>query len=385
MASPVQVLSRKDLLNIGMTTIDDVVNTLTVNTGAQIYANNLEQGRNAGSTNVNLRGLGEASTLVLLNGTRNTWTPAVNLQGDQYVNLSTLVPMVAVGRMEVLKDGASAIYGSDAVAGVVNFITRDTFEGFEFNVEALDYTEGSSKQYDFSAIIGGAHEHGNLMAAFSYMQVGATDNAERWDDYKPTQNSITGFGYPSNIFNGPVRYVDPSCESGTQDLPPGLVFEAFLCRLRFGYYGSVISEEQRIQGYASGNYEISKNFDVFGEMVFANNEVIIGSVPTQPVIDPVYVPENHPDLIDIFAAGIDDPYAGVSRINEDGFREVQWFGRVLGAGTPQNYDLKPYNSWRAKGGLRGELSETWDYTMSYAYSIDETSANRRCRRTSDWW
>jgi outer membrane receptor for ferrienterochelin and colicin len=192
MASPVQVLTAEDLRNIGMNTIDELVNTLTVNTGAQIYANNLEQGRNAGSTNVNLRGLGEASTLVLLNSTRTTWTPAVNLQGDQYVNLSTLIPMVAIGRVEVLKDGASALYGSDAVAGVVNFITRDTFEGMEINFEAGDYTQGSSTQYDFSTIFGAAHEHGNFMMAFSYMQIGATDNAERWDDYKETQNSITG-------------------------------------------------------------------------------------------------------------------------------------------------------------------------------------------------
>ncbi len=376
LASPVEVLTNEDLRNIGATSLDEIVNTLTINTGAQIYANNLEQGRNAGSTNVNLRGLGEASTLVLLNGTRNTWTPAVNLQGDQYVNLSTLVPMVAVGRMEVLKDGASAIYGSDAVAGVVNFITRDTFEGLEFNFETEDYSNGSSTQYDFSAIFGAAHEHGNFMAAFSYMEISPTTNAERWDDFKATQTSITGLAYPSNVFNGPIRYTDPKCSNPGDSFPAGLVFQAFLCRLRFGYYGNVISEEQRMQGYASANYEISEQFDFFGEMVFANNEVIIGSVPTQPVVSSVFVPENHPDLA-IFAPGNPDPFAGVTRINADGLREVDWLGRVLGAGTPQNNDLKPFDSWRIKGGLRGDLTDTWSYTLSYAYSIDETSAYRR--------
>lgn len=376
MSSPIQILTAEDLRNIGANTIDQLINTLTVNTGAQIYANNLEQGRNAGTTNVNLRGLGEASTLVLLNGTRNTWTPAVNLQGDQYVNLSTLIPMVAVERVEVLKDGASSIYGSDAVAGVVNFITRDTFEGLEVHFEALDYNNGPSEQYDFSVILGGAHEHGNFMAAFGYMEVSPTSNADRWDDFRETQNSITGLAFPSNIFNGPVRLTDPKCADPGDSFPEGLVFEAFLCRLRFGFYGSVISEEQRIQGFTSGNYEFSEHVDFFGEMGFANNEVIIGSVPTQPVVSPVFVPENHPDLA-IFAPGNPDPFEGVTRINADGLREVAWLGRVLGAGTPQNEDLKPFESWRIKGGLRGAITDTWDYTMSFTYSIEETSASRR--------
>jgi len=109
-------------------------------------------------------------------------------------------------------------------------------------------------------------------------------------------------------------------------------------------------------------------------------------VPTQPVTDPVYVPENHPDVA-IFAAGpsaccgIDplDPYANVNRTNPDngGLREVQWWGRILGAGTPQNNDLKPFEKWSTRAGLRGSFNDTWDYTLSYVYSIEETSAFRK--------
>ena len=71
LASPIQIIDSETMAEIGASSLPDLVNTLTINTGAQIYANNLEQGRNAGTTNINLRGLGEASTLVLLNGTRN--------------------------------------------------------------------------------------------------------------------------------------------------------------------------------------------------------------------------------------------------------------------------------------------------------------------------
>ncbi len=153
LGSPIQIIDSETLANIGITSLPDIVNTLTINTGAQIYTQNLDQARSAGTTNINLRGLGEASTLVLLNGTRNTLTPAVNGSGDQYVDLSVLLPMIAVERVEILKDGASSLYGADAVAGVVNFITRDDFEGFEIKIETQDNEHGGD-QLDVGLIVG---------------------------------------------------------------------------------------------------------------------------------------------------------------------------------------------------------------------------------------
>lgn len=375
-ASPILILGSEEFAQQGIDAIDKLVNTLTINTGAQVYANNLEQGRNAGTTNFNLRGLGQASTLVLLNGIRHTLTPAVNKDGDQYVNLSTLIPMIAVDRVEILKDGASALYGSDAVAGVVNFITRDDFEGLEVNLTATTNALGADER-GFGIIIGGAHSRGNFMAAFEYHEVDPVTNLEVNDKYNDTRNSVTGFGMPSTIvsFGDDVILADPMCDAVGATLPPGQVFEAFLCRLTFGQFGNVVSEEQRIQGYFSADYELAPGIEFFLEASFADNETIIGSVPTQPVTNPVYVPEDHPDLV-IFAQGDPDPYAGVGRINADGNREVQWWGRVLGGGSPQNNDLKPFNSWRYKIGLRGNINNSWDYTLSYAYSKEQTSAFR---------
>ncbi len=391
MPSPIQILDSEELRDIGASSLPELVNSLTINTGAQIYQNHLDQGRNAGTTNINLRGLGEASTLVLLNGTRNTLTPAVTGDGDQYVNLSALVPMIAVERVEILKDGASSLYGSDAVAGVVNFITRDKFEGLEFKIEASNNEYGAD-EFNIGLIVGGRHERGNFMAAFEYMTVDPVTNAERSADYAGTRNSITGLGMPSSIANfglpgPPLVLPDPMCDAvGSQLNPPDadLVFLAFICRLQYGYYGHVVGDEERMQGYVSGTFEFSDRAEFFGEMTFSNNELIIGSVPTQPVTNPVYVPENHPDL-PLFAAsggccGVDpvnDIYLRVTRVNPlTGIKEEQWFGRMLGAGSPQNNDLKPFESWRAKGGLRGALNDTWDYTLSYAYSIEETNAFR---------
>ncbi|OUS29634.1 hypothetical protein A9Q98_05985 [Thalassotalea sp. 42_200_T64] len=87
-ASPIATVSEEDIANIGATSVADLVNTLTVNTGAQIYSDSFEQARSVGTTNINLRGLGVTSTLVLLNGRRQTLSPAVTENGDQFVDLA---------------------------------------------------------------------------------------------------------------------------------------------------------------------------------------------------------------------------------------------------------------------------------------------------------
>jgi len=387
MASPVEIIDSKQLADIGASTLPDMINTLTINSGAQIYANHLDQGRNAGTTNINLRGLGEASTLVLLNGSRTTLTPAVNSSGDQYVNLSTLIPMIAVERVEILKDGASALYGSDAVAGVANFITRDTFEGLEFKAE-LSSNEHGGDETHFGVIVGGKHERGHFMAAFEYMTADPVTNAERFDEFEPTMNSITGYGAPAvNIadFGLDIRLPDPDCDLATAAFVDRQQFfdpNSNVCRMTYGYFGNIISEEERLQGYASASYEITEKAEFFAEMGYANVEVIIGSVPTQPNTNPVYVTESHPDSI-YYGAGplarvFDplDPFSGAP-VGPEGERELPWIGRIFGAGHPQNNDLKPFDNWRTRGGLRGEINETWDYSLSYAYSSEETSAFRR--------
>ena len=158
-SSPISVIGSEDLANVGATSLYDVIPTLTINQGAQIYSDSTEQARSAGATNINLRGLGVTSTLVLVNSRRQTLTPAVTEDGDQFVDLSTLLPAIAIERVEVLKDGASSLYGSDAVAGVVNFITRSDFEGAELQAMYQDNEHGYDET-SIGAIFGAGNDDG---------------------------------------------------------------------------------------------------------------------------------------------------------------------------------------------------------------------------------
>jgi len=126
-ASPVQVLTREDIEKTGRQTIQEVLRGITAD-GLGSIPTSFSNGFAAGSAAVSLRGLGVNSTLVLVNGRRMTTYGLADDGIRNFVDLNSL-PLEAVERVEVLKDGASAIYGADAVGGVVNVILRKNYQG----------------------------------------------------------------------------------------------------------------------------------------------------------------------------------------------------------------------------------------------------------------
>lgn len=127
--NPVQIVTREQILQTGRSTLTDVLRNLSANAGNSFdeqYTGSFA----AGSASIGLRGLSPKNTLVLVNGYRvANFGFALNTQ-DTFVDLNAL-PISAVERIEVLKDGASAVYGSDAIAGVINIILRRDFQGVE--------------------------------------------------------------------------------------------------------------------------------------------------------------------------------------------------------------------------------------------------------------
>ncbi len=129
--APVEVITREQITRTGQPTIADVLRNIPGNSGS--FGESFSNSFAPGAAGISLRGLGQKTTLVLINGRRMTgYGFAQNLQ-DSFVDLNA-IPSSAVERVEILKDGASAIYGSDAIAGVVNVILRRDFKGLELNV-----------------------------------------------------------------------------------------------------------------------------------------------------------------------------------------------------------------------------------------------------------
>ena len=121
--SAVDVIFREEIEGIGAFLASDITKNLSINSGSENNTDAFTSGNTQGTSNINLRGIGLSSTLVLINGRRQTVTGATSNDGSVFVNTS-IVPLIALERVEVLKEGAASIYGSDAVAGVVNYIFR---------------------------------------------------------------------------------------------------------------------------------------------------------------------------------------------------------------------------------------------------------------------
>ena len=158
--SPVTTVDRTSIEAQGAAQIWDVIKNLEINSGSFTNEGAGEGQALSGTANVNLRNLGENSTLTLVNGKRQVSAATTTRSGGEFVDINT-IPLVMVERVEVLTDGGSALYGSDAVAGVVNVIMRTDFEGLEIygDVQALE-TALDKQDQTASAIWGWASDSG---------------------------------------------------------------------------------------------------------------------------------------------------------------------------------------------------------------------------------
>jgi iron complex outermembrane receptor protein len=164
---PVDVINNEELFNLGSPSVVELIKTLGVSSGVDGETNQFQSNGLEGTANVNLRGLGAGRNLVLLNGRRNVFSPyPISEQQQLFVDIN-MIPGVAIDRVELLKDGAAATYGSDAISGVVNFITRNDFEGYEVALSHKDI-DGSDGDQDLGLIWGKNFGKTHVMASFGY-------------------------------------------------------------------------------------------------------------------------------------------------------------------------------------------------------------------------
>ena len=330
-ALPVQVTSQQDLVDVGNPTITEMIRNLNVSNGNIGETNQFNssggQG-NEGVATVNLRGLGSARTLVLINGRRHVSTSSIG------VDISA-VPSIAIGRMEVLKDGAAALYGSDAIAGVVNFITRDDFEGAEFRVggQTFDETDG---EYQAGFIVGGSRDRLSGVLSFEYERRSEVELRDFPQYTRPYEENIQGgwsaIGNPGTLFPfidtdpGPGvsptivgAVVDPGCEDVGNQVAAGR------CRFQFTQYDNLVEEQDTYKVFGEFNYDVSDTVTWHGEALYSYVDVpkwaTSPSYPPQALFGPDrIVPISHPglqDFLDKFPTAFDNlpvPAAAVAGV-----------------------------------------------------------------------
>ncbi len=229
-AAAMEVISAKDIAASGKTSIADVIRAIAANSGNS-YNEQYTGSFSAGTAGVSLRGLGQKNTLILVNGKRvSPYATAQDMQ-EVFVDLNSL-PMAAVQRIEVLKDGASSIYGSDAVAGVVNIILYQEFKGTELTVEGGASTQGTGQTERRAALQTGL----GVLAENGYSLVFALDAQQRsklqqtdadWmrgSDFRSEQNGALAW-VPTNYYGSDATRLLGGLQGPLELKPYGAITE----------------------------------------------------------------------------------------------------------------------------------------------------------------
>lgn len=393
----VQIITRAEFGNFGANQVQDLIRAIPSNTGSKPIS---VQENGVGTNQFNLRGLGYSSTLTLLNGRRAGISPFTDASGGNFVDINQF-PLSMLERVEVLKDGASAIYGSEAVAGVVNLITRSGFRGFEVSgqVENGQNTAGS-----VSIAAGIANERGRLSLYGTYYKQGRVLPSEfDWNKERLFGSGdlsravvLSGTGNPSTLRRvvrnasgsfvrapGAAATPDPDCvaaggifranENGTVDQTT--------CRFNIGDSTSLINEEDRKQLFAEFAYDLSDSVELFGEASFSRNTIRqnLGPVSYRNGLVSgtleLLIPGDHP-----FNFFIADPnnagrviYVGPDNWNPainrgvDLAADFRPFGvELIGRAAPDRVSVHNYT--RSVTGLRADIARGWKAEASYQYA-----------------
>lgn len=389
--SPVTVLKREELAKQGAPSIVEMVRRLSASSGTDGESNQFQSNASEGVASVNIRGLGAARTLVLINGKRQTPISA-RLPGGRFVDVNG-IPKLAVERVEVLKEGAAATYGSDAISGVVNFLTRKNFEGLEFSAshQEIDNSDGNQ---DFGAIFGKDFGNVHWVTSFGYetrseLSLRDIDNSQVSYAENP-RGGFSSIGNPGVFFDpadaGKGFSALSSSRTGTKDPNCALlggVNNSLFCRFRYTDFDNAIEEEERYQLFSEINGELSNGMNFHAEFLYSKVDVPVWktspSYPPQSLFGDIQsVPNDHPGLVDMATKHASfnkyiTPTVLSDTLTTSG-TGATFYGRLVGVGASVGREAKrEYDTYRVAATLDGEFENGigWDVGVSWSRNKGE--------------
>lgn len=371
MPQPVSIIDNQEIQLEQKHTIAEMFRDLPQSTGAVSNVNTQEGAGNSSTTTLNLRGLGFRSNLVLLNGKRQT----IDGSGDG-VDVNNMAPSIMIDRIEVLADGASALYGSDAVSGVVNFITRNDFDGTEVRLnlqEVQDKTLRSAPDINFGFLTGAQGTDSSVVAGLEVTRKQEILAEEVFDPDRMLITLQSSFANPGSFvpgaFGSPVagRFPDPLCEderfTGSDGLSANLN-RGTRCVQINAKGRSMQSESQEIRGLAVMNQNFGNNIQGEFEIGAAHKEFEIPFGFVTPLLFPLpVIPANHPGVI---AANAADPDFQIQPYRWWG-RPISMLGRKTGAIHTADSD-----TFRVAATFDGPIGDTaWNWQAGGTWSRNE--------------
>lgn len=364
--TPAVSLDRSALERLGAEDLTTALVRLPSVIGSEFNTDSATQNDTSGTANVNLRGLGLDATLVLVDGARVTVSSVNADDGATFVDLNALTPDIAIARVDVFADGGSALYGSDALAGVVNVVTRSGFEGLEIAAERRLATEYGDDASDWivEGIWGAAGADWSLTAAGGYLD---RKSLEGTDTAFTPGTGVSALGQPGAYTvtiptpgapeSAPLRVtlIDQDCAAaGGAPLVTGDTFEGFgtqgFCQLDFGQFFSVMNNERRLQGWAEARKSWGETRGA-AQFFITDNAIERGNSPSLPDLSFPALPANNPG----------------NYFDQD----VTWFGRPRGVEAGSARRNFHHLTYRVLGRLDGRVdtaARPWAWTATAAYS-----------------
>lgn len=392
-ASNISIWNSTRFTQAGLVSAADLISYIPSVTGTENQSNQFDNNFSAGTSNINLRGLGVSRTLVLLNGRRTVTSAIPHNDGQSYVDLNSL-PWNAIERVELLKDGAAATYGSDAIAGVVNLISQKPPKGLELKgqYKAIDESDGD---WNLSAIWGYESDNLQLLTSFEYVKRHELTVVDREEitaprvDISSTQQIVFGqspTGNPGSFI--PIdalsaaggisedelnqlaisdnNVADPGCAASL-----GIPLADNRCGYQYVLFDNLVEQEVQQRFFSSAQWYLNESQTLYSELLISHTEVphwktSPSYAPREEVDLAYYVPADHPGL-QAFTSVMGDTktLAGDSADFSGG---ALFMGRTTGGSADiAQQGKRDYKTYRILMGslLEHEQSST-DVSMMYA-------------------
>ena len=299
-ASPLQILDDVDILAEATPALGEIIYNQTFNYGSDAFASHYSVTNPEGNrTSANFRGLGGRATLSLLDGKRVTDS-----------NLNNLIPQIAIRRIDILKDGASALYGSDAVAGVINIIPKKEYEGTEIGAFYTMDSKRDHGEYVVNMVHGGLTDRGYFTFAMEAREKTALYQTER-PSISNRSISSSGTGNPGR-YNVPIRsesgdfmrndagaivrqtLPDPGC--GVAESPGGNGADKVgnyrnnisgrlsgtVCRFEFGEFFNFVTPNKVVNAYLNFEHQVTDRLTYDGDFIYSRQKTRSRGSPTNP-------------------------------------------------------------------------------------------------------
>ena len=353
-SSPIDIISEEDYKNFNISNISEISKYLSSSSGSHFQSNTLD-GVDQGMAAITLRGLDQASTLLLINSKRQTFAGTPSNEGEGYID-ANIIPEIALKRIEVLKEGATSLYGSDAVAGVINIITHKSFSGLK--VEAGHKKTSNYNQTDSSLglLIGSSYKKTSYvlginllkrtpLSAIEIPRIAELAVSGLGRSFKVSDDVSLPFGIWAGDYSKNQKIPDPNCINNG-----GILTNATTCGFAYGNRFNIVNDEDHMKLYMNLDYE-ADDFN-YGINLISSN-ININDNPQSP---------SYPALP--FLSRMIQPGEGGNPFNV----AVKWFGRPLGSDYASPNSPKDINQYHLSQRFNTSIGKDTDLEVSYTLS-----------------